>query len=63
MQGRHGHLSREQKQLALRLHARGWRRVGIAREVGCSVPMVGLLVRNGRHLEAKPFGWSHARGI
>ncbi len=35
MQGQHGHLSQEQKQLALRLHAKGWRLVDIAREVGC----------------------------
>ena len=31
MQGKHGHLSREQKQLALRLHAKGWRLVDIAK--------------------------------
>lgn len=57
MQGRHGHLSREQKQLALRLHAKGWRLVDIAREVGCSAPMVEIMARTGRHLDAKPFGW------
>ncbi|MBD8078647.1 IS30 family transposase [Cellulosimicrobium arenosum] len=57
MQGKHGHLSREQKQLALRLDANGWRRVDIAREIGCSAPMVGLMVRTGRHLDATPFGW------
>ena len=57
MQGRHGHLSREQKQLALRLHARGWRLVDIAKEIGCSAPMVGVMARSGRHLDAKPLGW------
>ena len=62
MQGKHGHLSREQKQLALRLHAKGWRRVDIAREIGCTAPMVGLMVRNGRHLDAKPFGWAPREG-
>src|SRR5436305_1736175 len=31
MQGRHGHLSAEQRQLAFRLRARGWRLVDIAR--------------------------------
>lgn len=45
MQGEHGHLSREQKQWALRLHARGWRLVDIAAEIGCSAPMVGIMVR------------------
>lgn len=47
MQGKHGHLSREQKQLALRLHAKGWRLVDIAREIGCSAPMVGIMARTG----------------
>ena len=62
MQGRHGHLSREQKQLALRLHAKGWRLVDIAREVGCSAPMVGIMARTGRHLDAKLFGWEPRSG-
>lgn len=62
MQGKHGHLSREQKQLALRLHAKGWRLVDIAREIGCSAPMVGLMVRTGRHVDAKPFGWDPRSG-
>jgi len=62
LQGRHGHLSREQKQLALRLHAKGWRLVGIAREIGCSAPMVGIMARPGRHLDAKSFGWQPRAG-
>ena len=62
MQGKHGHLSREQKQLALRLHAKGWRLVDIAREIGCSAPMVGIMARTGRHLDAKPFGWEPRAG-
>ena len=48
-----GILTHEQKQLAFRLRARGWRLVDIAREVGCTAPMVGLMVRDGRY---------HARG-
>lgn len=56
MQGKHGHLSWEQKQLAFRLHARGWRLIDIAREVGCTAPMVGKMAREGRHLDGKPFG-------
>ena len=62
MQGKHGHLSREQKQLALRLHAKGWRLVDIAKEVGCSAPMVGIMARAGRHVEARPFGWEPRHG-
>ena len=39
-----GILTHDQKQLAFRLRARGWRLVDIAREVGCPTPMVGLMV-------------------
>ena len=62
MQGRHGHLSREQKQLALRLHARGWRLIDIAREIGCTAPMVGKMAREGRHVDGKPLGWQPREG-
>jgi transposase, IS30 family len=61
MQGRHGHLSAEQKQLAFRLRARGWRLVDIAREIGCTAPMVGLMVRDGKHGGAAPLGWEPRR--
>ncbi|MFJ8856356.1 hypothetical protein, partial [Streptomyces sp. NPDC102437] len=41
-----------------RMHAKGWRLVDIAREVGCSAPMVGIMVRTGgevfRSTPAKP---------
>ncbi len=57
MQGQHGHLSLEQKQWAFRLQAQGWRLADIAREIGCTAPMVGLMVRDGRHRDAKPLGW------
>ena len=57
MQGQHGHLSLEQKQYAFRLRARGWRWTEIAREIGCTAPMVGLMVRAGKHLNGVPFGW------
>ena len=43
-----GILTHEQKQLAFRLRARGWRLVDIAPEVGCTAAMVGLMVRDGR---------------
>ena len=62
MQGRHGHLSREQKQLALRLHARGWRLIDIAREIGCTAPMIGKMAREGRHVDGKPLGWQPREG-
>ncbi len=47
----------EQKQLAFRLRARGWRLVDIAREVGCTAPMVGLMVREGRFTTGVPDLW------
>jgi IS30 family transposase len=62
MQGRHGHLSAEQKELAFRLRARGWRLVDIAKEIGCTGPMIGIMVREGRHLEGAPFGWEPRPG-
>ena len=43
-----GILTHDQKQLAFRLRGRGWRLVDIAREIGCTAPMVGLMVRDGR---------------
>jgi transposase, IS30 family len=62
MQGRHGHLSTEQKQLAFRLRARRWRLIDIAREIGCTAPMVGLMVRQGKHRVGKPLGWTPRPG-
>jgi IS30 family transposase len=31
--------------------------IDIAKEVGCTAPMVGLMVRDGKHLDADPLGW------
>ena len=62
MRGKHGHLTREQKQLALRLYASGWRLIDIAREIGCTAPMVGRMAREGRHLDGKPLGWEPRDG-
>jgi IS30 family transposase len=62
LQGRHGHLSAEQKQLAFRLRSQGWRLAAIAREIGCTGPMVGLMVRAGQHTDAQPFGWEPREG-
>lgn len=61
MQGQHGRLSREQKQYALRLRAKGWKLADIAREIGCSAPMVSMMT-SGRHQDAEPFGWEPRRG-
>lgn len=62
MQGRHGHLSAEQKQMAFRLYSHGWRLLDIAKEIGCTAPMVGLMVREGRHVGGAPFGWEPRPG-
>jgi transposase, IS30 family len=57
-----GILTHEQKQLAFRLRARGWRLVEIAREVGCTAPMVGLMVRDGRFTTGVPDQWEPRSG-
>ena len=62
MQGHHGHLSAEQKRLAFRLRVQGWRLIDIGKEIGCTGPMVGLMVRGGKHLEGKSFGWEPRLG-
>ena len=62
MQGAHGHLSAEQKQLAFSLRAKGWRLTDIAKEIGCTAPMVGIMVRDGRHVDGAPFGWEPRSG-
>ena len=41
MQGQHGHLSTEQKQLAFRLRARGWRLVDMRGRSGAPRPWSG----------------------
>jgi transposase, IS30 family len=55
-------LTHEQKQLAFRLRSRGWRLVDIAREIGCSAPMVGLMVRDGRFTTGVPDEWEPRPG-
>ena len=62
MQGQRGHLSAEQKQLAFGLRARGWRLADIAREIGCTAPMVGLMVRDRKRRHGEPFGWQPRQG-
>jgi transposase, IS30 family len=57
-----GVLTHEQKQLAFRLRGRGWRLVDIAREIGCSAPMVGLMVHAGRFRTGVVDDWQPRRG-
>lgn len=57
-----GILTHEQKQLAFRLRARGWGLVNIAREIGCTAPMVGPMVRDGRFTTGVPDTWEPRRG-
>jgi transposase, IS30 family len=57
-----GFLTHEQKQLAFRLRARGWRLADIAREIGCTAPMVGVMVRQGRCTTGVPDGWEPRPG-
>ncbi len=57
-----GILSHEQKQLGFRLRGRGWRLVDIAREIGCTAPMVGFMVREGRFTTGVPDEWEPRPG-
>ena len=57
-----GHLSDEQKQLAFKLRASGWRLTDIAREIGCSAPMVGLMVRESKFMRGVPCPWAPRAG-
>jgi len=57
-----GHLTREQKQLAFRLKAKGWSLVDIGREIGCSAPMIGLMVRDKKFRRGVPDNWSPRAG-
>jgi IS30 family transposase len=38
------------------------RLLDIAREIGCTAPMVGKMVREGRHTDGHPFGWEPREG-
>jgi IS30 family transposase len=57
-----GALTQEQKQLALRLRSHGLPLVEIARQVGCTAPMVGLMIREGRFLTGLPTSWTPRAG-
>jgi IS30 family transposase len=55
-------LTDAQKQLAFRLKAQGWSLVDIGRQIGCSAPMVGLMVRNGQFRSGLPDDWAPRTG-
>jgi IS30 family transposase len=57
-----GVLTHEQKQLAFRLHARGWGLSEIAREVACTAPMVRLMVHDGLYTSGIPDEWEPRPG-
>jgi len=57
-----GILTQEQKQLAFRLRARGWRFVDIAREIGCTAQMVGIMVNHRRYLSGVVDIWAPRPG-
>ena|ERR1039458_6355903 len=47
-----GHMTNDQKQLAFRLKAQGLSLVEIGRQVGCTPPIVGLMVLAGKFRSA-----------
>lgn len=57
-----GKLSNEQKQMAFRLRAHGMSLVDIARQTGCTAPMVGLMVRDGLFTSGLPSDWEPRPG-
>jgi transposase, IS30 family len=57
-----GYLTNTQKQMAFRLKAQGWSLVDIGRQIGCSAPMIGLMVRNGQFRTGLPDEWSPRKG-
>lgn len=57
-----GHMTNEQKQLAFRLKAQGLSLAEIGRQVGCTGPMVGLMVRAGKFRTGLPDEWKPRAG-
>ena len=57
-----GVLTHEQKQLAFRLRAQGYSLAEIGRQVCCSAPMIGLMVRAGKFPHGVPDQWTPRRG-
>lgn len=57
-----GVLTHDQKQMAFGLKVQGLSLKQIARQVGCTAPMVGLMVRDGRFLRGLPDTWQPRPG-
>ena len=57
-----GVLTQEQKDMAFRLRAEGLSLVSIARQVGCTAPMIGLMTREGRFLTGLQSEWEPREG-
>jgi IS30 family transposase len=56
------HLTREQKQMAYRLKAKGLTQLEIARDLGCKAITVRACLRGGAKRAGKPFGWTPGVG-
>ena len=50
------YLTTQQKRMAFHLRNEGTSLVQIATQIGCSAPMIGLMVRAGRHTSGVPDG-------
>ncbi|MGH7750689.1 MAG: IS30 family transposase, partial [Candidatus Dormibacteria bacterium] len=55
-------MTNAQKQLAFRLKTEGLSLAEIGRQVGCSAPMIGLMVRAGKFRTGLPDEWQPRRG-
>ena len=55
-------LTQDQKRMAFRLKAQGLSLKEIARQVGCTAPMVALMVCDGRFLTGLPDTWQPRPG-
>ena len=57
-----GVLTQDQKQMAFRLKGQGLSLKDIVRQVACTAPMVGLMVRDSRFLTGLPDTWQPRPG-
>jgi IS30 family transposase len=56
------YLTAQQKRMAFHLRKEGMSLVQIARQIGCSAPMIGLMIRAGRHTSGVPDEWEPRLG-
>lgn len=56
------YLTTRQKRMAFHFRKEGMSFVQIARQIGCSAPTVGLMVRAGRHTSGIPNEWEARQG-